>query len=93
MPCVLYIGARDNGDIEKPQVDLDEVQRRFNAKLENAFPRIPYVPKIISVEGLQVLAVIVPGSQLRPHFAGPSYVRRGSESIVASEEHFSELIF
>jgi hypothetical protein len=50
------------------------------------------VPKIIGVGGLQVLAVIVPGSPLRPHFAGPSYVRRGSESIIASEEQFAELI-
>ena len=40
----------------------------------------------------QALAVVIPGSESRPHFAGLSYVRRGSESIESSEEQFSELI-
>ena len=40
-------------------------------------PRVPHVPKIISENGQHALAVIVPGSELRPHFAGLSYVRRG----------------
>jgi len=38
------------------------------------------------------LAVIVLGSELRPHFSGPSYVRKGSETFAASEEQFNELI-
>jgi hypothetical protein len=38
------------------------------------------------------LAVIIPGSELRPNFAGLSYVRRGSQSDPASEEQFAELI-
>src|SRR5207245_5167625 len=41
---------------------------------------------------IEVLAVMVPFSKARPHFAGKAYVRRGSESIEASEEMFRELI-
>jgi predicted HTH transcriptional regulator len=92
VPCVLYIGVRNNGEIETPQVNLDEVQKKFNVKLKKAFPPIPYIPKIINEAGRQALAVIVVGSALRPHFAGPSYVRKGSESLPASEEQFDELI-
>jgi hypothetical protein len=92
VPCVLYIGVRDSGDIETPQVDLDDVQKRFNSKLQKAFPRVPYTLKILSAGELQALAVIVLGSELRPHFAGPSYVRRGSQSLPASEEQFAGLI-
>ena len=33
-----------------------------------------------------VLAVIVPGSPLRHHFAGPSYVRKGSETVLPQLE-------
>ena len=40
----------------------------------------------------QFLAVVVPGSAARPHFAGRSYVRRGSESQEASEAQFQALI-
>ncbi len=93
LPAVLYIGVRDNGEIETPQPDLDEIQKRFNQRMQRVYPRVFYVPKIIRGEnGLQALAVIIPGSELRPHFAGLSYVRRGSESIEASEEQFAELI-
>jgi hypothetical protein len=92
LPAVLYIGVRDTGEIETPQHNLDEVEKRFNRHMEKVYPRIAYVPKIITDNGLQALAVVIPGSEARPHFTGLSYVRRGSESIESSEEQFSELI-
>lgn len=92
LPAVLYIGVRNNGEIETPQPNLDDIQRKFNSKMERVYPRIFYVPKIITENGRQALAVVIPGSDLRPHFAGLSYVRRGSESVSASEEQFAELI-
>jgi len=84
--------VRDNGEIETGGHNLDEVQKKFNTQLEKVYPRIAYVPKIIRDNGLQALAVIIPGSPLRPHFAGLSYVRRGSVSLPASEEQYEELI-
>ncbi len=92
LPAVLYIGVRDNGEIETPQQNLDDVQKKFNRHMEKVYPRIAYVPKIVTYNGRQALAVIIPGSDLRPHFAGLSYVRRGSETIEASEARFEELI-
>jgi len=92
LPAVLYVGVRASGDIETPQRDLDEAQRRFNAQMEKVYPRIAYVPKIITENGRQALAIIVPGSELRPHFAGLAYVRRGSQTDPASEEQYDELI-
>ncbi len=92
IPAVLFIGVRDNGEIEAPQRDLDEAQKKFNVHMERVYPRIAYVPKIISDEGRQALAVIIPGSEHRPHFAGLAYVRKGSESLDASEQQFDELM-
>ena len=92
LPAVLYIGVRDSGEIEAAQQYLDDVQKKFNRQMEKVYPRIAYIPKIITENGRQALAVIIPGSDLRPHFAGLSYVRRGSESIEASEAQFEELI-
>jgi hypothetical protein len=91
-PAVLYIGVRDNGEIETPQKDLEEVAKKFNSQMQKVYPRIAYVPKVISSDGRQAIAVIVPGSESRPHFAGPAYVRRGPESVDSSEEQFRELI-
>lgn len=47
---------------------------------------------MLNVDGRQCLAVIVPGSSERPHFAGLSYVRVGSESREASKQQFETLI-
>jgi hypothetical protein len=38
------------------------------------------------------LAVIVPGSEARPHFAGKSYIRVGPQTKEASESQFDRLI-
>lgn len=92
VPAVLYIGVRNNGEIETPQKNLDDVQRKFNARMAGIYPRVGYIPKIINDNGQQALAVIIPQSELRPHFAGLAYVRRGSETREASEEQFVELI-
>lgn len=92
LPAVLYIGVRDNGEIETPQRELEEIQKQFNAQMTRVYPRVAYVPKIFAVNGHQALAVVIPGSASRPHFAGLAFIRRGSESIEASEEQFSSLI-
>jgi Putative DNA-binding domain len=90
-PCVLYLGVKDNGEIET-EVNLDTLQKTFNQEMKNAYPPVPYLTKIIADGGRQALAVIVLGSELRPHFAGLAYVRKGSESIDASEQQFEGLI-
>jgi hypothetical protein len=60
--------------------------------MEDAYPPIFYVTKILNHGDGQCLAVVIPGSGDRPHFAGPSYVRVGSENRVASESQFDSLI-
>jgi predicted HTH transcriptional regulator len=91
-PAVLYIGVRDDGTFESKECDFDGIQKKFNREMQNIYPRAAYFPKIITEGGNQALAVIVPGSPLRPHFAGPSFVRRGSQTFEASEVEFERLI-
>lgn len=40
LPAVLYLGVRDTGEIETPQQNLDEVQKKFNRQMERVYPRI-----------------------------------------------------
>ena len=67
------------------------MQRSLNQKLNNVQPTITCVQRIISENGRQALAVIVPYSTKRPHFSGPAYIRRGSESLVALPEDLAVL--
>jgi Putative DNA-binding domain len=91
-PAILYMGVKDSGEIETPQRDLDKLEKEVNKKLQNTYPRIPCIQRVISDQNRQALAVIVYGSENRPHFSGPSYIRTGSESPEASREQFHELI-
>jgi hypothetical protein len=68
------------------------VQKSLSEKLSEAYPPVYYLAKVLRKDEKQFLAILVPGSESRPHFAGQSYVRVGSSTKVASEQEFDELI-
>jgi len=92
IPCVISFGVNNDGTLEGKDFDTDAFQMNINSILENTYPRVPYQQKTLHVGSKQIVAVIVIGSELRPHFAGHAYVRRGSESIDASQEQLDLLI-
>ena len=51
-----------------------------------------YQSQVFTVDGKNDVAVLIEASPERPHFAGPAFVRRGSESVAASKEVYEELI-
>jgi len=60
--------------------------------LERAYPPIyPHIVPLHLPTG-SCLAVVIPGSEERPHFAGKSYVREGPQTKEASEQQFEKLI-
>jgi hypothetical protein len=89
---LLYIGVRDNGDIEPGTSNLDQVQKTLRGKLQGVFPPIDYTPRVLVEGSRSYLCVIVPGSAQRPHFSGAAYVRIGSETVKASQQQFELLI-
>lgn len=90
-PAVLFVGVRNDGTPEK-NLSLDSIQLSVATKIEAAYPSIYYVTRIIRIENQEVLAIIVPGSQQRPHFSGKAYTRLGSKTVEASEQEFDRLI-
>jgi len=91
-PAVMFIGVKEDGTPEDKQVNLDSLQRTLSEQLAKAYPPIYYLPHVLDVNGKQVLAIIVPGSSERPHFAGQSYTRDGSKTVQASKDQFDRLI-
>lgn len=90
--AVLFIGMRDDGGIEGCQ-DTDSLQKSIRDACEkHCYPPIAYRVEVLH-ERQNVVAVVIPASDRRPHFSGPAYVRRGSESVAASPEMFDELIW
>ena len=89
---VLFIGATDSGEIETKTSSFDKIQKSFSEKMQSVYPHIYYTTRIVQEDSKECLAVIVPGSPLRPHFSGPPYVREGSQSPAASPEQYELLL-
>ena len=91
---VLFVGVKDNGEIETVP-NTDKLQKTIREVCErDCYPKINYSSEVLEPEsGVRILAVEVPASADRPHFSGPAYVRRGSESVAASKEVFDELVY
>ena len=89
--AILFIGVGDKGQalgVDNP----DKMQMSVRQYAELCYPPIRHTSKVVECEGKHVVAVIVQPDHNRPHFAGPAYVRVGSESVRASESQFEELI-
>jgi hypothetical protein len=93
---ILFLGIDDRtGAITGvPVGQADMLQKRVREAAESdCYPPIKTVTcRVLTVNGMAVVAVIVRASADRPHFTGPAYVRRLSESVKASPELFNELI-
>ena len=93
--AVMFIGAHNKGQ-HKGVPDADDIQKKITGALERCYPQITYQTCVLTVKiedkKLEIVAILIPFSQNRPHFTGPAYVRRGSETIPASQEVFLELI-
>lgn len=90
-PAIIFVGVKDNGDLEDI-ADLDKLQRSISERISKAYPTIYTETRILEKDSKKFLAVLVPGSPDRPHFAGPSFIRDGSKSIPASESQFKTLL-
>ena len=90
-PGVLYMPVKNDGTIQDG-FDLDNLQIKISSQINKAYPPISYLQKIIRRGSQQVVAVLVWGSNIRPHFAGPAYVRHGSQSVSATEQLYQELL-
>lgn len=88
---VIYIGIGDRGTIEGCE-SPDAVQKRVREAGGECYPPIEPQCVALTVEGKTVVAVVVSASLDKPHFAGPAYVRKGSESVKASKRLFDEMV-
>lgn len=88
---IIYVGVKNDGTIEN-NANLDSLQRTVSEKLCDSYPPIFYEQRALQRDGRQFLAILVPGSPEGPHFAGQAYIRDGSQTRVASEQQFKNLI-
>jgi predicted HTH transcriptional regulator len=97
-PAILFVGVDNSGapQLAGTQEDLakklEDLAKSVSDVLDQAYPAIyrHIVPLHLPDGGC--LAVIIPGSEARPHFAGKSYIRDGPQTKEASEGQLAKLI-
>jgi len=90
---ILFIGVKDDGTIQEIK-GPESLQKTIREICEDkCYPKVNFQTRLMRKENKNYLAVLVPFSKDKPHFSGPAYVRKSSETIVASDEMFEELIY
>jgi Putative DNA-binding domain len=92
-PGVLFVGVYNDGRVQdQGTTNFEDLQKKISGELGNIFP--PIYPTILvrDKDGKRFIAVIVYGSEHRPHFAGKSFVRDGTQTKDASETNIKEFI-
>ncbi|MGA2422294.1 MAG: ATP-binding protein [Candidatus Acidiferrum sp.] len=91
-PGVLFVGVRDNGQVEDRPVNIEEKLKIVSGELSNVFPAI--LPTVLALEkdGRPFIAAVIYGSRNKPHFAAHSWIRKGTETVDASEDNLRRFI-
>jgi len=91
-PGIIFVGVYDDGRVGDNN-NTESLQLRVSGEIGKVYPAIyPQMKAMENLEGKKFLAVIVRGSENRPHFAGQSYIRDGTQTVVASEKQFEAVV-
>lgn len=89
--AVLLIGEKDDGPIQGV-TNPDNVQKRIRKECDKIYPPILWRSKVYEKEGKHCVRVEIEYDGQTPHFGGSAWVRKGSETIIATDEVFQRLI-
>jgi hypothetical protein len=87
----LLIGEKDDGSIQGV-TNPDNIQKRIREECDKIYPPILWRLSVYEKEGKHCIQVDIEYDGETPHFGGPAWVRKGSETIIASADIFQRLI-
>jgi predicted HTH transcriptional regulator len=89
--ALLLIGERDNGTVQGV-INPDNIQKQIRKECEKIYPPIIWRSTVYEKEDKFCIRVEVDYDGDTPHFGGSAWIRKGSETIIASEDVFQQLI-
>jgi len=87
----IFIGERDDGTVQGV-TNPDNIQKKVREEADKIFPEIYYRTEVYERDGKQCVRVDIKQNGLAPHFGGQAWVRRGSETIRATEDLYQQMI-
>ncbi len=89
--AVVLIGERNDGSVQGVS-DPDEMQKKVRRECERIYPSIVWRSRVYEHDGKYCVRVEIEYSGETPHFGEAAWIRRGSETVKASEEIFQGLV-
>jgi predicted HTH transcriptional regulator len=89
--AVILIGERNDGSAEGVS-NADNIQKKVRQEADKIYPDVIWKSASYAKDGKQCVRVEIEHSCDTPHFGGPAWVRRGSETVKANDEEFQRLI-
>jgi hypothetical protein len=89
--ATILIGEKDDGTVAGV-TNPDSIQKKVREESEKIYPGILWRLAVYEKEGKYCIRVEIQYSGETPHFGGPAWVRKGSETIKANDEVFQRLI-
>ena len=89
--AVILIGEKDDGTIQGV-TNPDNIQKKIRSICDNIYPPILWKTHVYEKDSKQCIRLEIEYSNNTPHFGGNAWVRKGSETILANEELFQQLI-
>ncbi len=89
--AVILIGEKDDGTILGVR-NPDKIQMKVRETCDKIYPPILWRPEVYEKEGKYCVRIEIEYDGDTPHFGGIAWVRKGSETIKASDEVFQKLI-
>ena len=90
--AIIFLGVKDDATIVGVS-GTDGIQKSINSTAANdCTPPIICEPRVLKIQGMEIIAVVIPTSIRKPHFSGHAFIRVGSENKKANEQMLNELI-
>jgi hypothetical protein len=87
----IFIGEKDDGTVQGVS-NADNIQKKVRSECDKIYPEIYYRTDVYEREGKQCVRVDIKNNLLAPHFAGPAWVRKGSETIKATSQLYQQMV-
>jgi Putative DNA-binding domain len=87
----IFIGERDDGTVQGV-TNPDNIQKKVRNEADKIYPEIYYRTEVYERDGKQCVRVDIKSNGLAPHFGGAAWIRKGSESVRATEDLYEQMV-
>jgi hypothetical protein len=89
--ATILIGEKDDGTIQGVK-NPDNIQKAVREECEKIYPPVVWRSRVYEKEHKPCIRVEIEYDGETPHFGGAAWIRRGSESVKATDQIFQKLI-